>query len=133
MGRLIGAVAVIGALLGTTGCAGTTEARHDIQGMVPGVATRDEGLLRTSYKDRIEVVGMKSHPEAVSFEITADTQIMRDGQRVEVSELQPGMPVRVAFEAAVGPERATKIELLTGGDAAKVRTEARERGVEVAP
>lgn len=110
-----------------SGCAGTKEAKRDVGAAIPGVSEKGEGLIQDIGRNQISVVGIAGQTSPVWFVVAPDTEIVRSGQRVDWSELQPGMPVRVSYETAAGPERAFKIEVLTGGEAAKVRTDVQER------
>ncbi|MBX5484027.1 MAG: hypothetical protein IRZ16_19560 [Myxococcaceae bacterium] len=123
-----GAVAVLFLTSLGVGCAGTKAAGRDIASEIPGVSHASDGLVQEASENRISVVGIKDQPGPISFQIGTDTRIEKDGQRVALSELKPGTPVRVTWSSSTGAEKAYRIQVLTGGEAAKVRSEAQERG-----
>jgi hypothetical protein len=105
------------------GCAGTKEATKDVQDIVPGVSQTETGLIQIVGRNQISVVGSANAGQPVTYNIGPKTIVIRGSERVEVSQLEPGTPVRVAFESTAGPEHATKIEVLTGAEADQVRNE----------
>jgi hypothetical protein len=113
-----------GALAVGAGCAGTSEAKRDVTAAVPMVEQNWKGVvLRVDTQtDRISVRTTDSGEPVQSawFSIQSDTKVERDGKRVELREIQPGDPVRVGFEPAVGAERAYKVQILTGAEADEV-------------
>ena len=62
------------------------------------------------------------------FDVGADTTIKRKGERFALQDLTPGTPVRIKYTSSTGAETAYEIEVLTGGEAAKVRTNAQQQG-----
>ncbi|MCY1081765.1 hypothetical protein [Archangium lansingense] len=123
---VLGAVA-LAAVLGGAGCAGTKEAKQDVESAVPGLSQKEEGVVTNVDKDahRIAVKSV-SEPAAqeVWFALTVDTKLERDGQIVTWDDLSEGTPVRVSFEPATGAEKAYRVEVLTGLEADEVRKKA---------
>jgi hypothetical protein len=115
---LLGALGALG--LGI-GCAGTKEAGKDVGAALPGVSQHRDGLVTKVQGENIAVADANNPNEPVAwFKVGADTKIERDGQRMELSQLSEGTPVRVSFEPATGPEKTSKIEVLTGDKAQEV-------------
>jgi hypothetical protein len=128
--KVLGAV-VLAAVLGGAGCAGTSEARRDVEAAVPGLSQKREGVVTNVDKDhsRIEVkdANNPSSPEAW-FALTPDTKMERDGQMVTWDDLHEGTPVRVSYEPAAGAEKTYKVEILTGEKAGEVKAKADMQG-----
>ncbi len=116
---LLGALGALG--LGV-GCAGTREAGRDLGAALPGVSQSQEGVVVDVQGNTIAVANAaKPNEPAAWFHIAADTQVERDGQRLEVSQLSEGAPVRVSFEPATGAEKTFKVEVLSGQRAEEVK------------
>ncbi len=124
--KALGAV-VLAAVLGGAGCAGTKEAKKDIEAVVPGLSQSREGVVTDvdmdAHRIAVRSVDAPSEPEAW-FALSGDTKLERDGQLVSMDELSEGMPVRVSYEPATGPEKTYKVEVLTGEKAEEVRQKA---------
>lgn len=116
---------VVGAWI-LAGCAGTQEATRDVQDIVPGVSQKETGLIQSVGHNQVSVVGIANQPGSVTFSVSPKTVVVRENQRIELSQLEAGTPVRVAFESTAGAERATTIEVLTGEAADKVRREVHQ-------
>lgn len=128
--KVLGAVA-LAAVLGGVGCAGTKEAKHDVEASVPGLSQKREGVVTNVDRDgkRIEVkdVDHPTEPDAW-FALTPDTKMVRDGQMVTWDDIHEGTPVRVSFEPAAGPEKTYRVEILTGVKADEVKVKAEHLG-----
>jgi hypothetical protein len=128
--KVLGAV-VLAAVLGGVGCAGTSEAKRDVEAAVPGLSQKREGVVTNVDKDAsriaVKAVDDPALPEAW-FALTPDTKMERDGQMVTWDDLQEGTPVRVSFEPAAGPEKTYKVEILTGEKAGEVKAKAEMQG-----
>jgi len=116
----------VGALLVAAGCAGTSEAKRDVEGAIPGVESTREGMVVEVRQDSIAVQDAEN-PDAppVRFQRTEETDLVRNDQPFSWPELSEGMPVRVHYDEATGAEQATRIEILTGAEADEVRSKAR--------
>lgn len=128
--KAVGA-AVLAAVLGGVGCAGTREAARDVEAAVPGLSQKQEGVVTNVDKDAHRIaVRSVSEPAAqeVWFALTVDTKLERDGQRVTWEDIDEGTPVRVSFEPAAGAEKTYKVELLTGQKAEEVKHKAEVLG-----
>ncbi len=116
---LLGALGVLGF---GYGCAGTREAGSDLGSVLPGVSQNKEGVVVDVQGNTIAVANAaKPNEPAAWFHIAADTQVERDGQRLEVGEISEGSPVRVSFEPATGAEKTFKVEVLSGQKADEVK------------
>jgi hypothetical protein len=120
-------VVLLGSMLGGVGCAGTHAAKRDVETAVPGLAHKTEGVV-TNVDTNNNLVAVKSvdNPAAPPawFTLTPDTKMERDGSLVSINDLSEGTPVRVSYETATGPEKALKVEVLTGDKANEVKTKA---------
>lgn len=111
-----GVVAVFAA-----GCAST-------RASVPGLHKTAEGVVQNTGQTQITVAGIENQPNPIRFNVGADTTIKRKGERFALQDLTPGTPVRIKYTSSTGAETAYEIEVLTGGEAAKVRTNAQQQG-----
>lgn len=110
------------------GCAGTSEAKRDVEGAIAGIEESTEGMVVAVHGDELEVRSAEDPDAApMRFERTADTDLVRNDRPFSWVELSEGMPVRVHFEAKGGSEQATRIEILTGPEADEVRRKASGR------
>lgn len=117
--------AVVG---GVMGCAGPREARRDVASFIAPSQTR-LGVVTNIQGQNIAVASVEDPAApAAWFNIGAETTVERNGQRVELGMLEEGTPVRVQFEPATGPERTTRVEVLTGPEAEQVREKAQQLG-----
>lgn len=129
--KLMGAVA-LAAVLGGVGCAGTKEAKRDVEAAVPGLSQKREGLVvSVDAKRNLVEVNDVNNPAAPPawFALTPGTRLERQGQRVNLNDISEGTPVRVSYEPATGPEEAYTIEVLTGEKADEVRLKAQHEGL----
>ncbi|QRK09480.1 hypothetical protein JQX13_04900 [Archangium violaceum] len=128
--KVLGA-AVLVAVLGGVGCAGTKEAARDVGAAVPGLSQNREGVVtdmdKDAYRIAVKAVDDPSAPEAW-FVLTPGTRLERDGQAVTWDDLDEGTPVRVSYEPATGPEKTYKVEILTGDKADEVKRKAEHLG-----
>jgi hypothetical protein len=122
-------LAALAAVLGAVGCAGTREAGRDVQAIIPGLEQTRVGVVTNVQGQNIAVASVEDPAApAAWFNVGADTTVERNGQRVELGMLEEGTPVRVRFEPATGPERAMRVEVLTGAEAEQVREKAQQLG-----
>lgn len=123
---VFGAV-VLGAMLGGVGCAGTHAAKRDVETAVPGLAHKTEGVV-TSVDTTNNLVAVRSVDDPAAptawFTLSPDTKMEREGRLVSIHDLSEGTPVRVSYETATGPEKALKVEVLTGDKADEIKTKA---------
>jgi hypothetical protein len=116
---LLGALSALGFGFG---CAGTKEAGKDIGAAIPGVSQHRDGVVVGVQGNVIAVADAeKPNEPAAWFNINADTKVEKDGQRMELSQLSEGQPVRVSFEPATGAEKTYKVEVLSGQKADEVK------------
>lgn len=116
---LLGALSALGFGFG---CAGTREAGRDISGALPGISQNREGVVVGVEGNAIAVADANQpYGPAAWFSISPDTEVERAGQRMEVSQISEGQPVRVSFEPAIGAEKTFKVEVLTGQKAEEVK------------
>lgn len=129
--KLVGAVA-LAVVLGGVGCAGPKEAERDVEASVPGLSQKREGLVTSvDAKNNLVEVNDVNNPAAppVWFVLTPKTELEREGQRVNINDISEGTPVSVRYEPTTGPEKAYKIELLTGQKASEVQLKAQSEGL----
>lgn len=120
--RAVVLLGALGALGFGFGCAGTREAGRDIGAAIPGVSQHRDGVVVGIEGNVIAVADAEKPREpAAWFNIAADTKVERAGQRMEVSQISEGLPVRVSFEPATGAEKTFKVEVLTGQKAEEVK------------
>ncbi|MFL5322324.1 MAG: hypothetical protein ACJ790_21885 [Myxococcaceae bacterium] len=105
------------------GCAGTKEATRD------GETHKGTGVVEDVQKNQFSVVGLNGSPNRVWFTVDPSTNVERKGQRIGLNAVDPGDAVKVSYEAEPGPERAYRVEVLTGGDAAKVKGDLEDKGI----
>ncbi len=111
------------AALMLAGCAGTSEAKKDVEGAVAGLEETKEGTIVDVQQDFIAVQDAEDpQGEPLRFQRTETTDLVRDEEPFSWPQLAPGMPVRVSYEAEAGAEQASRIEILTGSEADEVRS-----------
>lgn len=126
---MVAGLAALGVVLGAVGCAGTKEARRDVQAIIPGLEQTRVGVVTNIQGQNIAVASVDDPAApAAWFHIRPETEVAREGQRVDLDMLEEGTPVRVQFEPATGPERAMRVEVLTGAEAEQVRQKAQQLG-----
>lgn len=122
--RTIGALVASGLVVVLSACAGTKEAQKDVEGMIAGAEQTSTGVVVQTDEQQIAVKDVKNpEGEAVWFARQTDTELEKDGQPVDWSELTEGTPVRVHFEESTGAEKAFKVEVLTGSEGEKVKSQ----------
>lgn len=113
------------ATLALAGCAGSKEAKRDAEETVAGMEATKEGMVVAVREDRITVRDMSSSQgETIDFQRTSETDLVRGDEPFSWTELSQGMPVRVSYDSDAGPEKATKVEILTGSEAEKIRSKS---------
>jgi hypothetical protein len=127
----VAALAAVGTLLGVTGCAGPQErAARDVRAAAPETAQQWKGVV-LQVEPQVNAIAIRSAEDtqvpAAWFALAPDTIMTRDGERVSLMELREGTPVRVSFAPAVGPERAYRVEVLTGEEGQEVLQQAQQR------
>lgn len=120
---LIAAIAL--AATGLYGCAGPKEAVQDVAQATPGLSAKDTGVIEQVEGNRIAIRSAEKPGGVAWYQRTDDTKITEKDRPLDWANLEEGDAVRVSFESQKGAERLYKLEVLTGGDAAKVREDAR--------
>jgi len=121
-------LAVVGTLLGVAGCAGPSEAKRDISAAVPGLEQQWKGVvMRVDDQASAIAVREAESADAAWFLISSNTIVERDGERLNIRQLEEGTPVNVSFEPAAGPEKTFRVKVLTGQEAQEVLREARQQ------
>lgn len=111
--------------MGQLACAGAREAMADVRNAVPGLEETETGVVTAVRRDVIAVQLISPEmEEPVLFTRQKSTVVVRDGRPFDWNQLTEGTPVRVGFEPATGPERAFRVEVLTGREAQRVREQA---------
>lgn len=125
-------LAVLGMLAMATACSHSKESRQPEETTAQAPSQEQnlapvEGIISSVDGERIEVRSPDmEEPEA--FERTSRTLVLRDGQEVAWEELGQGEAVRVTYDAGIfGPDRAAQVEILSGPEAEKLRSEQNER------
>lgn len=129
MKRIILAAGTAAVVFLGVGCAGTKEATKDVGAAVPGFSQKGTGVVQEVRENEFSVVGLNGSPEKVWFSVSPKTEVMKDQQRIEVSQIKQGDAVKIAYESSAGAERAYKVDVLTAGDAAKVKGDLEAKGV----
>lgn len=119
--RTILATALVGAVV--AGCASTPEPSPKAPTTGPTLEQTRTGFI-TAVRDQELQLFSPDVPESKTVWVarSESTEIVRDGQPIAWDELTEGAPVRVSFEPAAGAEKASRIEVLTGQEAERLRS-----------
>lgn len=112
----------LGALGIGFGCAGPKEAARDIGAATPFVSQNRSGVVVGVEGNTIAVADVENPNEpAAWFNIAPDTELEKNGQRVDLGDISEGTPVRVSFEPATGAEKTFRVEVLTGQEGEQLK------------
>ncbi|MGI5860599.1 MAG: hypothetical protein ACOX6T_00915 [Myxococcales bacterium] len=118
--RTILAAALVSGLV--AGCASTQKSSPEAT-TGPTVEQTRTGFLTDVRAQELQVFSPDVPGEKTIWIARDDsTEIVRDGQPIAWNQLTEGVPVRVSFEPAAGPEKASRIEVLTGQEAEQLRS-----------